>query len=171
MTSGARVTVETCGASRFPLGSVVDLCTQARGNRAVKGACSRIHHDAHVAPPNHQIAGLWPLYPNKTIHAGIELKGIGVRIRVAGKCVHFVDQMRTVRPSARLPFALPCGADNGLALSQCYWPRRKCGLLRSRPDRGQRDGGANQPQHSQPELSRHYVQCRRRRSVASSAAA
>src|SRR5437879_13909323 len=135
MTSGARVTVETCGASRFPLGSVVDLCTQARGNRAVKGACSRIHHDAHVAPPNHQIAGLWLLYPNKTIHAGIELKGIGVRIRVAGKCVHFVYQLRTVRPSARLPLALPCGADKSLALSPLSRPGRSRRIARGPPHR------------------------------------
>jgi hypothetical protein len=85
----------------------------------------RVHHDAYVPLPNDQIAGLWLRYPNKTFSPDVEIKGIGVRIRIASKCVNFVDQVRAVRSSVRLPLALPCGVDNGLALSQRYRARCK----------------------------------------------
>jgi len=51
----------------------------------------RIHDDARMPQPNDQITGLRICYPNKTVNSGIEVKGISVRIKIAGNCVHFVN--------------------------------------------------------------------------------
>jgi hypothetical protein len=56
----------------------------------------RVNHDTHMPAPNDQIAGLWVCHSNKAFCPNVEIKGVRIRIRVASKRVHFVDQMRTV---------------------------------------------------------------------------
>src|SRR5215467_2092458 len=92
----------------------------------------RIQHDTYVAPPHHQVAGMWKTHTQKGPCPPVKIQRAGVSIGIPRLLVEGVNQVRTIRrqplfvvgPSDSLRDRAPfIQAEQAVAGRYRRWPR------------------------------------------------
>src|SRR5713101_7337323 len=103
-------------------------------DRTVKSVLGWVEHDADMAGPDDQIAGLGSLNTPKILAPGVKIEGARIGVVDARKEVDLMHKVGAIKLTSRLLLIVPRGVDNRQSFFRGQQPRGGGSLPRRGPD-------------------------------------